>query len=90
MKIKIDRKCVCLKGDPAFTKSQGSYQSLKRDIRNEGGGYLLELWATDSDANLAQSGNDKEITTIINEFPEVYAKIKGLPPYRTQDHAIII
>ena len=89
MKIRFEKRWVCLRGDPALTKSPVSLRSIAKLVKAEGVGYMVEMRALHKEDEENPEKISDEYIEILKEYPEVTAPIQGLPPRRTRDHAII-
>ncbi|KAF7815055.1 Retrotransposable element Tf2 [Senna tora] len=89
MKYKEGEEVICLKGDSSLARTEVSYKAVMRSIKKGGQGFILELSSMetqgDTDVRLPA-----EIQQILKDFSEVCVPLKGLPPIRNRDHAILI
>lgn len=90
MKVRIGKKWVCLKGDPALTHAQASLRSVAKLVKSEGVGYVIELRKVELGGKDAEGQIGEEYLRILQDFPLVTNPIQGLPPQRARDHAIVI
>ncbi|PKU65835.1 hypothetical protein MA16_Dca009164 [Dendrobium catenatum] len=79
-----------IQGDSGLTKAGVSLKSLIRTIREEGGGYLVELHRLEG-VRLEEEGNvPSAVQLLIYQFSEVFHPPQGLPPQRELEHAITL
>ncbi|KAF7827538.1 Retrotransposable element Tf2 [Senna tora] len=89
MKFKTGEETVCLKGDSSLNRTEASYKAVMRSIKKGGQGYMLELGMVEAQVE-GERKVPEEIQPILTEFSEVCEPLKGLPPHRRRDHAILI
>lgn len=88
---KIGNMWVTIKADPELSREPISLKSMEKVIKQEGGGYLLELTTLFEGAK--RTGKRKyggEVQPLLSEFQEVFEMPRGLPPNRNRAHAITL
>lgn len=79
---------MTMKGDSSLSKTPVSLKAMMRSLQLEGGGFLVELGATEVDKEAVYEAEPAAIAGILARFEEVIKPVEGLPPSRTEDHAI--
>lgn len=85
LKINIDGKLVCLKGDPSLSKSQITLKTMKGGNH----GYLVEF----GEMTLVEQSIKpvpEEIQALLKEYKDVCEMRSTLPSTQFRDHAIQI
>lgn len=95
LRFQLGSEVVTLKGDPSLGRSGISLKAMLRNLRKEGGGYLVEfnfLQAPPGGTEEAPEGIviPPFLAQLLEEYGVVFELPKGLPPKRSHDHAIIL
>ncbi|KAL5559612.1 hypothetical protein UlMin_035823 [Ulmus minor] len=82
---------VTLSGDPTLYHSLVSLTSLNRSIHVEGYGILIEFFSVQRKDMAGYEGQVANvIISLLDSFAEVFGQPVGLPPWRAQDHKIVL
>ncbi|KAF7807918.1 putative mitochondrial protein [Senna tora] len=89
---KVTGKGMCKEGDASLAKTEVSYRTALKSISKGGQGFLLELGKIEASTEV---GNEKsevsgKVQQLLDEHKTVCEPLKGLPPQRTRDHAIVV
>ncbi|XP_042980307.1 uncharacterized protein LOC122310468 [Carya illinoinensis] len=88
MHFEYKGKKICLKGlSPSGLSLEGSHKALLQSLRR-GRGILLQLVCNTLDKQPITV--PQEVQEILDDFQQVFATPKGLPPFRAHDHRIIL
>ncbi|XP_042965413.1 uncharacterized protein LOC122299304 [Carya illinoinensis] len=88
MHFEYKGKKICLKGlSPSGLSLEGSHKALLQSLRR-GRGIFLQLVCNMLDNQPITV--PQEVQEILDDFQQVFATPKGLPPFRAHDHRIIL
>lgn len=76
------------KGDPTLAKTLVSLKAMMKILKKGREGYLVEFG--EMAVNTLEEEIPQEVQSLLDQFLEVQVAVKGLPPRRTQDHAVEI
>lgn len=74
-----------VKGDPSLCKGEVSAKTIRKELEEEEGGYLVECFLQHLETEVPAG-----ITGVIEDFEDISQDPIGLPPQRRHDHAIVI
>ncbi|PKU69826.1 hypothetical protein MA16_Dca025017 [Dendrobium catenatum] len=90
MEMVVGGRKRTIQGDSGLTKTGVSLKSLIRTIREEGGGFLVELHRLEG-VRLEEEGNvPSAVQPLIQQFSKVFQPPQALPPQRELEHAITL
>ncbi|KAF7812606.1 putative mitochondrial protein [Senna tora] len=88
----VKGKGMCKEGDASLAKTEVSYRTVLKSISRGGQGFLLELGKIEAntEAEHEKSEVSGEVQQLLDDYKIVCEPLKGLPPKRTRDHAIMV
>ncbi|XP_063935341.1 transposon Tf2-1 polyprotein isoform X1 [Daucus carota subsp. sativus] len=93
MKYEFQGEPITLVGNPTLIRSQVSLRAMRKLIRKEEGGYLVECTRMEVavQGNHSSLGDPPEfLNSTIQDFIQVFDTPQGLPRRRQHEHAIVL
>ncbi|KAJ9559068.1 hypothetical protein OSB04_013682 [Centaurea solstitialis] len=90
MKFRVNNQSVTLRGDPTLGKSMVSLKAMSKDIQQEGYGILVELNLCLAEQEVQAKEEGGKLEPLLREFEQIFNMPKGLPPFRENDHSIVL
>ncbi|KAJ9536073.1 hypothetical protein OSB04_un000758 [Centaurea solstitialis] len=81
-------RLVTIMGDPTLAKTATSCKTLHKLIQQKGEGYLVHIQANEE--VLTQAEAPVQVKAVLEAFSDVFKMPVGLPPIRSQNHAITL
>ena len=89
MKFEVKGEPITLVGDPSLVHAQISLKAMRRVLRKQGGGFLVECSASGVTTEVPVTESIPEsVAPVLEKYKQVFDMPSGLPPVRGHEHAI--
>ncbi|KAF3623547.1 hypothetical protein FXO38_30689 [Capsicum annuum] len=86
LKFEIGGQTRVIQGDPSLSRSVASLKILFKALQKDGKGYYVDL----NELTTKEDQENLDLQQLLQEFGTSFEELKGLPPSRSHDQAILL